>query len=94
MDKTLITRIVSTHDTELNWKAHPTFIPMPGEMIVYDPDEDHPYARVKIGDGQSYLAALPFYVQESAKAEIYSILGEEDEEGYVSLEGGNIGISR
>ncbi len=90
MSKTLTTRIVSTHDVEANWKAYPSFIPQLGEIIIYDPDEEHPYARVKVGDGKSYLAAIPFHIQEEARVEIASAFGEPDEDGYIYLEGGNI----
>lgn len=43
------------HDTEENWKKAVNFAPLIGEIIVYDPDSTHPYARFKTGiwDGVS-----------------------------------------
>jgi hypothetical protein len=33
---------------------------MPGEIIVYDKDEQHDFVRTKIGDGETYINDLPF----------------------------------
>ena len=43
------------HDTEENWEKATNFAPLIGEIIVYDPDDAHPYARFKTGiwDGKS-----------------------------------------
>lgn len=48
-------RLVHKHDTEANWKLAKNFAPLLGEIIVYDPDETHPYPRYKTGiwDGKS-----------------------------------------
>lgn len=63
--KELTTRIILKHDTESNWKnVEETFIPLVGEMIVYDPDETHSYSRFKIGDGVSTLVQLSFGLQD------------------------------
>lgn len=48
------------HDTEVNWLKAINFIPMAGEIIVYDPDDTHSYAREKIGDGTRNVIDLPF----------------------------------
>lgn len=56
------TRIVHTHDTEANWNKCTNFIPNQAELIVYDPDEDHPYPRFKLGDGINNIVKLPFYI--------------------------------
>ena len=50
------------HDIEANWIKATNFIPLAGEIIVYDIDENHAYQRVKIGDNIHTLAALPFII--------------------------------
>ena len=42
-------RIVMKHDTEGNWNLATNFRPLPGELIIYEPDEVHPYPRLKVG---------------------------------------------
>ena len=55
------TRIQLKSDTEAHWDLiKTTFKPLPGEMIIYSPDTTHSYCRIKIGDGASTLASLPF----------------------------------
>ena len=58
--KTLKTRIVHKHDIEANWNLATGFIPMDGEIIIYDADANYSYKRVKIGDGSTNVANLPF----------------------------------
>ena len=42
--------IVLKHDTEANWaQVEENFRPLDGEIILYDPDEKHPYLRYKRG---------------------------------------------
>lgn len=53
-------RIVNKHDIEANWLKATNFIPMLGEIIVYDPDDTHPHARFKSGDGKTVVSSLPF----------------------------------
>ena len=53
-------RIIHKHDTETNWNNAVNFIPMNGEIIVYDPDENYNYSRLKIGDGTTTVTNLPF----------------------------------
>ena len=54
------TRIIHKHDTEANWEKAENFIPLQGEIIIYDKDDTHPYERIKIGDGSTKVNALPF----------------------------------
>ena len=54
------TRLVIKHDTEENWAKATSFIPLLGELIVYDPDASFSYCRVKMGDGVNVVSALPF----------------------------------
>lgn len=57
-------RLVQKHDISKNWitasKAEKPFIPLKGEIIVYDIDENYNYERFKIGDGVTNVDALPF----------------------------------
>lgn len=66
-------RIRNKHQTEADWLksvyvdgdrskgflANP-FIPLDGELIIYDPDVAHPYKRLKFGDEKTNVDALPF----------------------------------
>lgn len=65
-------RIVNKHDTEANWLKTTNFIPMLGEMIIYDPDDIYTYSRQKIGDGVTNVNDLPF-------ANVQSDWNENDE---------------
>lgn len=58
----LKSRIVNKHDVESNWLLATNFTPMKGELIIYDPDETHPMARCKIGDGKTNINNLSFIV--------------------------------
>lgn len=60
-EKRLIGRIVNKHDIEANWLKATNFVPMKGEIIVYDIDDVYDYERVKIGDGAKNVNSLPFY---------------------------------
>lgn len=55
-------RIVHKHDTESNWLKATNFIPMKGEIIVYDVDENYNYERMKIGDGITVVSSLQFVI--------------------------------
>lgn len=61
---TLKTRIQNRHDAEANWttasNATKPFIPLKGEVIVYDPDTTNTSPRVKIGDGVTKVGDLAF----------------------------------
>lgn len=60
------TRIIHKHDVEENWLKATAFIPKKGEIIVYDPDDDHASARLKIGDGTTLVSDLPFIMSQSS----------------------------
>ena len=60
MSKEIKTRIRNKHDLEANWQKAVNFIPLAGEMIVYDPDDSHAQPRIKIGDGTATVNSLPF----------------------------------
>lgn len=50
-EKKIKTRIQHKHDVAANWDNAVNFIPLAGELIIYDPDESHTYPRFKVGDG-------------------------------------------
>jgi hypothetical protein len=61
----------STTDlTDSNKRANP-FIPLPGELIIYDPDDLHPYYRFKFGDNEEdetkrkNVVELPFVLSDN-----------------------------
>lgn len=68
-------RVILKHDIEAHWLLATNFIPLPGEIIVYDIEVDangktltlpedrtepYTYERFKIGDGKTLVGALPF----------------------------------
>ena len=73
--KELNARLPQKHDYEANWIKAINFVPMKGEIIVYDPEIDargnvailpegrtspYDYARFKCGDGETKVNDLPF----------------------------------
>ena len=74
--KTLNGRVISKHDIEENWWLAENFTPQAGEIIVYDPDENYYYSRIKIGDGVQNVNDLPFLIQELTFEEIDEIFDE------------------
>lgn len=53
-------RIKQKHDTEVNWLKATTFVPLDGELIIYDVDDTHSTPRFKMGDGIQVVGDLPF----------------------------------
>lgn len=68
-DKKLNGRIVHKHDVQANWEKATNFVPMKGELIIYDIDASHDYERMKIGDGETLVNELPF-VDDAVKASL------------------------
>lgn len=81
MSSTVNTRIQIKHDTTENWNNAIGFIPLPGEVIVYDDYETKTYTveeygeivtktalipNIKIGTGNAYVQDLAF-VDEKTK---------------------------
>lgn len=88
-EKTFNTRIIHKHDIELNWLKTPDFIPMSGELIIYDVDENNKYARMKIGDGVTKISDLPFTKEIALDAN--NIIKQENlPEGYPYLSYGKV----
>lgn len=72
-------RISQKHDTETNWNKATNFVPLAGELIVYDTDDTHNVPRVKIGDGNTGLESLPFLGEGNT---IFRILNNFPEGSY------------
>jgi hypothetical protein len=57
-------RIQHKHGTEAHWftagTAENPFIPLPGELIIYDPDAIYEQKRTKYGDGVTPVHLLPW----------------------------------
>lgn len=66
-------RIQIKHDTAANWAKAINFIPLEGELILYDGIlENGSYKeipRLKVGDGVHKLAELPFLQSASEQKE-------------------------
>ena len=71
--QTIKGRIRNKHGTEADWLKsvyvdgdktkgllNSPFIPLDGELIIYDPDENCSYKRTKYGDGKTNVDLLPF----------------------------------
>ena len=74
------TRIVHMHDTEERWNKLTSFIPMQGELIVYDIDNNYSYQRFKLGDGKTTIINLPFVTDKVLE----SIIEEKNNIGYIN----------
>ena len=74
-EKVLNARLVNKHDIEEHWLLAKNFVPMKGEIIVYDVDENYNYERFKIGDGETTIKDLPFVNEFITSEEIDAICG-------------------
>ena len=59
-NKILKTRSQQKRAVEADWKKASGFIPLRGEIIVYEADENYSAPRLKIGDGNTNVNDLPF----------------------------------
>ena len=59
-EKRINSRVILKHDIEAHWNNANNFIPLAGEVIIYDADETHSYIRYKRGDGVTVAKNLPF----------------------------------
>lgn len=59
-DKNIYSRMQQKHDVQANWEKAVNFIPLEGEIIIYDPDENNSSSRIKIGDGKTKVNDLLF----------------------------------
>ena len=66
-NNTINSRVQLKADTETNWITYGSFVPLAGETIIYVADATHPYPRMKVGDGTTSVANLPFINSGSAE---------------------------
>lgn len=66
-------RIKHKHGTAAEWALATNFIPLAGELIIYDKDENYNWERFKIGDGTTNINALPFVNDAISEEEIDNI---------------------
>lgn len=59
-EKNINSRIMQKHDTEANWNKATNFIPKAGEIVIYDADDTHNAARIKVGNNSAKINELPF----------------------------------
>lgn len=84
-DIKLNARLIQLHDTEANWdRVSDKFIPNKSEAVLFDPDKNHPYVRIKYGNGETPLKDLPFNHTE----EINNLFNEKD--GVLYFDAGEI----
>lgn len=74
IEKKIKMRSQQKHDIEANWSRAAAFIPMAGELVVYDPDENYAYARLKVGDGVTSVVNLPFFSSKIDLTKYYTKL--------------------
>ena len=92
MSATINTRIQIKHDTTENWNNAIGFIPLPGELIVYDDYETKTYTveeygqvvtktinipNVKVGTGNAYVQDLAF-IDESIRDIVMKHIQDHD----------------
>jgi hypothetical protein len=76
-EKRINGRLVQKHDIQSNWERATKFTPMAGEIIIYDIDSTHFYARIKIGDGIHNVNELPF-ANDALRTEIFEQINNVD----------------
>ena len=65
MDKKFNARVQHKIDTQENWEKATNFIPLKGELIIYDIDANNTSRRIKIGDGITPVNNLEFVSAQS-----------------------------
>jgi hypothetical protein len=76
--KNIVARIQNKHAVEADWVQAVNFVPLAGEMIIYDVDEVHDKPRIKFGDGVTPVNDLDFTVDNSAESGVDITCGTSD----------------
>ena len=69
----LKSRLKQKHDTEANWNKATNFVPLAGEIIVYDADNIHKDTRIKVGNGSTKVTELPFLSNDEIYKNLYNL---------------------
>lgn len=89
MAKIINARMSQKHDTEAHWKLAINFIPLKGELIIYDVDENNPNERIKIGNGVDNVNNLEFFTGDYSNLPVIKGEGESSVKIDASYEGVN-----
>ena len=84
-NNTINTRIQHKHDVESNWNKAENFIPLIGEIIVYDIDSNFTYERFKIGDGKTVISKLPFCLENEIDGVVSDIQTQLNNKSQVQI---------
>ena len=75
------TRIIQKHDSSANWAKATTFVPLKGEIIIYDD-----LGKVKIGDGVTKVNDLQFLDKDAIKqVKLNNVAKTPNTDGVVDL---------
>lgn len=75
------TRIIQKHDSSANWAKATTFVPLKGEIIIYDD-----LGKVKIGDGATKVNDLQFLDKDAVKqVKLNNVAKTPNADGVVDL---------
>ena len=80
MDKYFNVRVKLRNDSHYNWENKAKdFVPLDGEIILYDIDDAHPYQLIKVGNGYTPVIELPFlnYIQTGKESGHISVNGND-----------------
>ena len=97
-DKILNTRIKNKHDIAKNWNEAINFIPLAGEIVIYDD-----LNKIKVGDGATSIIDLPFindnldnyYTKAEVNNEIKQTIEENtDPKGILTIDGTKYTVSK
>ena len=84
-DSNMKARISQLHKTEAQWAIMTDFVPLPGELIIFDPDEQNKNALLKIGDGSTPLRSLQFVIGTTADKFTTEIYNEVIDGGRITV---------
>lgn len=62
--------IAPFHGTAIEWENNLLYIPSQGEIVIYDIDDNNTMPRIKIGDGETTVAKLPFFSSTDATQDV------------------------
>lgn len=94
-EKRIVSRVIQKHDVEANWIKATGFIPMAGEIIIYDRDDNvtdeslkgtYSYERIKVGDGIQNVNTLPF-VDDAVRESLIEQINDSTKD-IVTVDGG------
>lgn len=77
---TLKTRHLQKRGTYTDWEKAVNFVPLRGEIIVYEADADHPTPRFKVGlwDGTDANLTADMYINKLPFASDPDVISDDD----------------